>query len=340
VVALVVGMLALLFLFAGEIAAPGLIELAFAAMLLGCGLAAAHPRAWNGAPGSSPRTSLPRLDTEEQIRRHVRLLERRRHRCLDTLAEIQSCAAIERAAGRPTEGLDAASESLAAAVAAFETGIAREQAAGLALRATRWLDRLPSLVEGLPRLDLGACRHRLDRVESAVRDGEALAAEIREHPCASEPAARRALSLMEAGSKEVARLRVDLLARSAAILARAEPPCTAAPIAAVDTAIERCWDWVCRNEARRELRLWADSSLGAPAVIPEPVTIALPRGRDLGMLPFSLVLLGFTVAHASLAVGDFAMAVPAMLVPMAAFYALFLIPGVMLFRESVRARRR
>src|SRR3712207_8819842 len=32
--------------------------------------------------------------------------------------------------------------------------------------------------------------------------------------------------------------------------------------------------------------------------LPEPITILLPRGRDLGMMPFSLVLLGFTTAHA------------------------------------------
>ena len=73
VVALVVGALALLFLFAGEIAAPGLIELAFAAMLLGCGLAAARPRTWSGSDtavswgAAAARPSSPHLDTEEQI---------------------------------------------------------------------------------------------------------------------------------------------------------------------------------------------------------------------------------------------------------------------------------
>src|SRR5207245_6370765 len=167
----------------------------------------------------------PRLDTDEEVRRHVRLLERRRQRCLDTLTEVQRCAAAERAQersdarGRLADRLDAASEALAAAVAAFDAGIAREQAAGLALRAARWLDRLPSLVEGLERLDLGACRHRLDRVECTARDGEELAAELRKPPCAAEETARRSLALLEAGNEELARLRVDLLARSAALLA-------------------------------------------------------------------------------------------------------------------------
>ena len=58
------------------------------------------------------------------------------------------------------------------------------------------------------------------------------------------------------------------------------------------------------------------------------------------MLPFSLVLLGFTTAHASLAVGDIAAATPLLLLPMAGFYALFLVPGILLLREAVRARRR
>jgi hypothetical protein len=199
---------------------------------------------------------------------------------------------------------------------------------------------LPSLVEGLDRLDLGACRHRLDRVEVAARDGDELAAELRKHPCGVELTARRSLALLEAGHEELARVRVDLLTRSAALLARPEPPRPSQSRAAVETALERGWDWLCRNEARRELRLWADAAGAAPASIPDPVTIVLPRGRDLGMLPFSLVLLGFTTAHASLAVGDIAVTAPMMLLPMAAFYALFLVPGVMLFRESVRSRRR
>jgi hypothetical protein len=58
------------------------------------------------------------------------------------------------------------------------------------------------------------------------------------------------------------------------------------------------------------------------------------------MLPFSLILLGFTTAHASLAISTVAPISPVLLLPMAGFYALFLFPGVQLFREAVRARRR
>jgi len=244
---------------------------------------------WLGQPPELGPGSAPRLDTDEELRRHVRLLERRRQRCLDTLSDVQRCASTERAAGRTADRLDGASEALAAAVAAFDAGVSREQAAGLALGVARWLDRLPSLVEGLERLDLGACRHRLDRVEVAARDGDELAAELRKHPCGAEPTARRSLTLLEAGHEELARVRIDLLTRSAALLARPEPPRPPQSRAAVETALERGWDWLCRNEARRELRLWADAAGTAPVSIPDPVTIVLPRGRDLGMLPFSLV---------------------------------------------------
>jgi hypothetical protein len=338
--ALVAGMVAMLLLFAGEIGAPGVIEMGFAAVLLGCGMAASGWWNWLGQPPELGQPDTPRLDADEEVWRQIRLLERRRQRCLETLSEVHRCTAAEQSAGRLTGRLDAASETLSTAIAAFDAGIAREQAAGLALRVARWLDRLPSLVEGLERLDLGACRHRLDRVEGAAGDGEELAAELRQQPCVADLTARRSLSLLEAGHEELSRVRVDLLARSAALLARPEPLRPAHSRAAIEKALERGWDWLCRNEARRELRLWADTVVTAPAAVPDPVTIVLPRGRDLGMLPFSLVLLGFTTAHASLAVGDIAVTAPLLLLPMGAFYALFLVPGVMLFRESVRSRRR
>jgi hypothetical protein len=338
--ALVAGMIALLLLFAGEIGAPGVIELGFAAVLLGCGMAASGWWNWLGQPPELGPASTPRLDADEELRRHVRLLERRRQRCLDTLSDVQRCAAAEHTVGRSAERLEAASHALAAAVATFDAGIVREEAACLALRVTRWLDRLPSLVEGLERLDLSACRQRLDRLSAAERDGEDLATGLQVHPCAAEETARRSLQLLAAGSKELARVRVDLLTRSAALLARPEPAPAPQLSAAVEAALERGRDWLCRNEARRELRLWAEEAGTTAASAADPVTLVLPRGRDLGMLPFSLVLLGFTTLHASLAVGDIAMTAPMMLLPMAAFYALFLVPGVMLFRESVRSRRR
>jgi len=314
--------------------------LAFAAVFLGIGLSVVGP-GLRKEPSHLPLRVPPALDCEEQIRRHARMLGRRRDRCLQTLADVERCAALEREAGRPTERLDAAAAALMAATRAIEAGIAREQASGAALRVTRWMDRLPSLVEGLERLDLGACRHRLERLEAASRDGETLGADLQEHPVAAEPTARQAAALLEAGREEIARLRVDLLARQAALLSRPEPVGgeVRRPWAEVETALARGWDWLCRNEARRELSRWSAEAPVPPLSLAEPVRIALPRGRDMSMLPFSLVLLGFTTAHASLAVGDVAMSAPFLLLPMTAFYALFFVPGVLLFREAVRARR-
>jgi hypothetical protein len=342
--ALVFGLIALLTLIASEFALPVVLELAVAAILLGFGIAGASPLAGTRLP-EAPAPSRPLyLDPQEQIRRQVRLLERRRLRCLDTLAEVERCATVERAAGRPTDRLDVSATALAEAVAAFDAGIRREQAAGLALQVTRWLDRLPSLVEGLERLDLGAYPHRLERLERVAQDGEALAAALLGQPCADEPTARKAFLLLEAGREEVSRLRVDLLAHEAALLARGQPsvhpPIVSAPAAEIERALGRGWDWICRTEACRELRNWAQTPPASSLSLPEPVTITLPRGRDLGMLPFSLILLGFTGVHATLAVSSVAPAVPLLLLPMAGFYALFLFPGVQLFREAVKARRR
>jgi hypothetical protein len=339
--AVVAGLVAVLFLVTGELAMPGMVELAIAALLLGFGLAAVHPRVWKEPLPRSTPARPPYLDAQEQVRRHVRLLERRRQRCLETLDEVVRCAAVEREACRTTERLDSAATALSAAVAAFSAGIAREEAAGLALRVTRWMDRLPSLVEGLSRLDLGAYRHRMDRLEDAAREAETLAAELDQHPRAAEETARRARALLDAGREELARLRVELLAYQSALLTRSEAPVhEASPARAeVERAIARCWDWLCRNDARRELDLWAATAPLAPVDLPDPVRLVLPRGRDYSMLPFSLVLLGFTSAHATLAVGDIATSAPLLLLPMGAFYALFLVPGVLLFREAVRARR-
>jgi hypothetical protein len=340
--ALVAGLIAVLLLVTGELAAPGMVEIAIAALLLGFGVAAAHPRIGKTtSPGPTP-SRLPYLDAQEQVRRHLRLLERRRHRCQETLAEVTRCVAIEREAGRSTDRLDSAAAALSAAVAAFDAGIAREEAAGLALRVTRWMDRLPSLVEGLSRLDLGAYRHRMERLETSAREAQALASELDQHPRAAEETARRARALLEAGREELARLRVELLAYQSALLTHPEAPhANASPARAeVERAIARCWDWLSRNAARRELDLWSTAASPASLELPDPVRLTVPRGRDYSMLPFSLVLLGFTTAHASLAVGDIATSAPLLLLPMAAFYALFLVPGVLLFREAVRARRR
>src|SRR5262249_47315578 len=157
---------------------------AVAAILLGFGIAGASP-APRCRPQDPPETSRPLyLDPQEQIRRQVRLLERRRLRCLNTLAEVERCTAAETVAGRETDRLNASAAPLAAAVAAFDADILREQAAGLALQVTRWLDRLPSLMEGLDRLDLGAVRHRLERLERVAKDGDSLAATLLSQPCA------------------------------------------------------------------------------------------------------------------------------------------------------------
>jgi hypothetical protein len=78
--ALLIGLIAVLCSVAGELIGPGIVELAFAALLLGCGLAAAAPRDLERALEDAPRVRRPRLDPQEQIRRHLRLLERRRHR--------------------------------------------------------------------------------------------------------------------------------------------------------------------------------------------------------------------------------------------------------------------
>jgi hypothetical protein len=111
--------------------------------------------------------------------------------------------------------------------------------------------------------------------------------------------------------------------------------------AEVEAALSRSWDWLCRNDARREVTQWVEAEADAetPTALPSPVRIRLPRGRDSSILPFSLVLLGFTGAHAALAVGDVLFTSPFLLLPMAGFYALFAIPGLLLFREAIRARR-
>lgn len=367
--ALVVGLIALLLLIGSEVAVPGIVEMAFAAVLLGFGLSAVGPRAEVGSsarPGSARRV-LP--DPQEQVRWHLRVLQRRRQRCLETLREVQNCAAAERIAGRPSERLEAAIEALSAAVAACDAGILREQAAGMALRVTCWLERLPAVVDGWERLDEAACRRRLELLARLTQDGVALAAELREHPCAGESGARRALALLEAGQQEAARVRIDLLTRRAALLACPEsanlaqlpsglpyPPSafTLDPpgrspggdrvprkhAGAAEAALDRCWGWLCRAAARREIRGWGEEAPAAAAALPEPVTIRLPRGRDLGMLPCSVIWIGFATVHASLWVGAVAPLSLALLLPMAAFYSLFLIPGVLLLRDAGRIRRR
>ncbi len=332
---------ALATLVTSELVLPGLFELALAAVLLGFGLAAAGPLRSRESSRVAGGSRAPTLDSQEQVRRQVRLLERRRLRCLQTLAEVHACEARERHAGRATGRLETAAEALTAAVAGFDAGIVRELAIGLALRAARWMERLPSLVEGSERLDLGACRFRLERLETAGREADDLAVELGAPPYAAEPAARDARALLDAGRDEIARLRVDLLARQTALLTRVELPGIAPSSVRreFEAALGRGWDWLCRNQARRELNRWEAETVAAPVTLAEPVRIVLPRGRDMSMLPFSLVLLGFTTAHASLAVGDVAWNAPFLLLPMAAFYALFLVPGFLLFREAVRARR-
>src|SRR4029079_19519265 len=62
--ALVVGMVAVLLLFAGEIGAPGVIELGVAAALLGGGLAASGWCTWLGQPPELVPASTPCLDAD------------------------------------------------------------------------------------------------------------------------------------------------------------------------------------------------------------------------------------------------------------------------------------
>jgi hypothetical protein len=339
---IVVMLTALLVLVTSEVILPGLFELLVAAVLLGGGVAAAagsHARRDAADAREASRAVHP--DPQEKVRRHLRLLEQRRHRCLDALGEVERCGAFERAAGRETERLDTAAAIVAERAAAFDAGIAREQASGLALRVARWIDRLPSLMEGLERLDRSSARRRLKRLEAIRQDGETLAAELREHPCSAEETARRARALLDVGIEEIDRLRVDLLEHYTAQLTTAAAPAAerSPALAEVESALSRSWDWICHSEARRELGRWVEAARDEPFLAPEPIRIPVPRGRDRSLLPFSLVLLGFTSAHASLAVGSVATATPLLLVPMAGFYALFLVPGVLLLREAVQARR-
>src|SRR5207247_3665377 len=120
-------------------------------------------------------------------------------------------------------------------------------------------------------LELGAHRLRMERLAWAAREAETLATDLDQHPRAAEETARRARTLLDSGREELARLRVELLAYQSALLTRPEAPIPDASPSRleVERAIARCWDWLSRNAARRELDLWASTAPLAPAELPD-----------------------------------------------------------------------